>query len=84
LGKTHDCGGTVTRRIGGHARASHSGARRWNGVSNGLFYGNAAQLGHQALAVLAAPTYAFVVTFVLLKLIGLVTGEGAILITDPA
>jgi Amt family ammonium transporter len=43
----------------------------WNGVSDGLFYGNAAQLGHQALAALAAPVYAFVATFVLLKLIGL-------------
>ena len=43
----------------------------WNGVSDGLFYGNAAQLGHQALAALAAPVYAFTVTFVLLKLIGL-------------
>jgi Amt family ammonium transporter len=45
----------------------------WNGVSNGLLYGNAAQLGHQALAALAAPAYAFTATFVLLKLIGLVT-----------
>ena len=44
----------------------------WNGVSDGLFYGNAAQLGDQALAALAAPAYAFVVTFVLLKLIGAV------------
>jgi Amt family ammonium transporter len=44
----------------------------WNGVSDGLFYGNAAQLGHQALAVLAGPAYAFVMTFVLLKLIGAV------------
>src|SRR5262249_50800594 len=44
----------------------------WNGVSNGLFYGDASQLWHQTVAVLVAPTYAFVVTFVLLKLIGLV------------
>ena len=43
----------------------------WNGVSDGLFYGNASQLGHQALAAVAAPAYAFTVTFVLLKLIGL-------------
>ncbi len=43
----------------------------WNGVSNGLFYGNAAQLGHQALAVAAAPAYAFGATFVILKLLGL-------------
>ena len=44
----------------------------WNGVSDGLLYGNAAQLADQALAVLAAPTYAFVVTFVLLKVLGAV------------
>jgi ammonium transporter, Amt family len=44
----------------------------WNGVSDGLIYGNAAQLADQAFAALAAPTYAFVATFVLLKLIGLV------------
>ncbi len=44
----------------------------WNGVSDGLFYGNAAQLGDQALAAIAAPAYAFGVTFLLLKLIGLV------------
>jgi Amt family ammonium transporter len=44
----------------------------WNGVSDGLLYGNAAQLGDQALAALAAPVYAFTATFLLLKLIGLV------------
>jgi ammonium transporter, Amt family len=44
----------------------------WNGVSDGLFYGNAAQLGDQALAAFATPVYAFVMTFVLLKLIGAV------------
>jgi ammonium transporter, Amt family len=43
----------------------------WNGVSDGLLYGNAAQLGHQALADLAAPVYAFAMTFLLLKLVGL-------------
>jgi Amt family ammonium transporter len=42
----------------------------WNGVSDGLFYGNAAQLGDQALAALAGPVYAFCATFLLLKLIG--------------
>jgi ammonium transporter, Amt family len=45
--------------------------RAWNGISNGLLYGHAAQLGHQAIAVLAAPAYAFAATFVLLRLIGL-------------
>ncbi len=42
----------------------------WNGVSDGLLYGNAAQLGHQAAAVLAAPAYAFAATFVILKVVG--------------
>jgi ammonium transporter, Amt family len=44
----------------------------WNGVSDGLFYGNAAQLGDQALAALAAPLYAFGMTYVLLQAIGVV------------
>jgi ammonium transporter, Amt family len=45
----------------------------WNGVSNGLVYGDAGQLGWQAIAAVAAPTYAFVATFVLLRVIGLFT-----------
>jgi Amt family ammonium transporter len=45
----------------------------WNGVSNGLAYGNAAQLGDQALAVLVAPAYAFAATFLILRVIGAVT-----------
>jgi Amt family ammonium transporter len=45
----------------------------WNGVSDGLIYGNVDQLVDQVLAVLAAPVYAFVMTFALLKVIGLVT-----------
>ena len=53
--------------IGFFAQAS------WNGVADGLFFGDPAQLGKQALAVLAAPAYAFGATFVLLKLIALVT-----------
>src|SRR4051794_15214011 len=44
----------------------------WNGTADGLLYGDAAQLGEQAVAALAAPAYAFGATFVLLKLIGLV------------
>src|SRR4051794_30382219 len=44
----------------------------WNGVSDGWFYGNISQLGDQALAALATPVYAFVMTFVLLKAIGAV------------
>jgi Amt family ammonium transporter len=45
----------------------------WNGISDGLFFGDAAQLGWQALAVLVAPLYAFGGTFLLLRLIGLVS-----------
>jgi Amt family ammonium transporter len=45
----------------------------WNGKSNGLLYGDVAQLGHQAIAALAGPAYAFTATFLLLRLIGLFT-----------
>jgi Amt family ammonium transporter len=44
----------------------------WNGVSDGLVYGNAEQLGWQALAVGVTPVYAFVATAVILRLVGLV------------
>ena len=44
----------------------------WNGISDGLAYGNGAQLGDQALAVLTAPPYAFAATFLLLKIVGAV------------
>jgi Amt family ammonium transporter len=44
----------------------------WNGVSDGLLYGNAHQLGWQTIAGLAAPAYAFTATFVLLRLLALV------------
>jgi Amt family ammonium transporter len=47
----------------------------WNGdLGEGLFYGDAALLGDQALAALVAPLYAFFGTFILLKLMGLVIG----------
>jgi Amt family ammonium transporter len=42
----------------------------WNGVADGLAYGNPGQLLDQVLAVLAAPTYAFVMTFIILKVLG--------------
>jgi ammonium transporter, Amt family len=38
----------------------------WNGISDGLAYGNADQLGDQALAALTAPLYAFGATFLIL------------------
>ena len=44
--------------------------RSWNGVSDGLLFGHAAQLGHQALAALVTPVYAFAMTFVILKALG--------------
>ncbi len=47
--------------------------RSWNGVSDGLLYGDAGQLGSQALAALATPAYAFGATFLILKGIGLIT-----------
>jgi Amt family ammonium transporter len=40
----------------------------WNGLADGLVYGESALLGDQALAALVAPIYAFVATFVILKL----------------
>jgi Amt family ammonium transporter len=46
--------------------------RNWNGVSSGLLFGHAGQLGWQVIAALAAPAYAFVGTYVILRLIGLV------------
>ena len=42
----------------------------WNGIADGLVYGNAEQLVDQLLAVLAAPAYAFVMTFIILKVLG--------------
>lgn len=44
----------------------------WNGVSNGLLYGHAAQLGWQAIAAMAGPAYAFVGTYLILRVVGLV------------
>jgi Amt family ammonium transporter len=43
----------------------------WNGISDGLLYGESALLGDQALAALVAPLYAFGATFLLLKLMSL-------------
>jgi Amt family ammonium transporter len=44
----------------------------WNGIADGLFYGNAEQLADQAVAALAAPAYAFGMTYVLLRGLGAV------------
>ena len=45
----------------------------WNGVADGALYGDTAQLGHQVVAALATPAYAFAMTFVLLKVVGAFT-----------
>src|SRR3954469_943381 len=42
----------------------------WNGPGGGVAYGNAEQLLDQAVAAAVAPAYAFVVTYVLLRVIG--------------
>ena len=47
--------------------------KSWNGIADGAIFGDAAQLGHQLLAVATGPAYAFAGTFGLLKLIGMVT-----------
>jgi ammonium transporter, Amt family len=39
----------------------------WNGISDGLVYGESALLGDQALAALVAPAYAFAATYVILR-----------------
>jgi Amt family ammonium transporter len=45
----------------------------WNaGVADGLFYGDAGQFWSQVVAALATPVYAFVMTFILLKLVSAV------------
>jgi Amt family ammonium transporter len=45
----------------------------WNGISDGIIYGNPGQLLDQVLADLAGPAYAFAMTYVLLRAIGFVT-----------
>ena len=44
----------------------------WNGISSGLFYGDAHLFEWQAIAALASPAYAFGATYVLLRAIGAV------------
>ncbi len=44
----------------------------WNGVADGLFYGDAGQFWSQAVAAVVTPAYAFIATFILLKLVGAV------------
>ncbi len=63
--------------IGGMTGALLTGvfaSKVWNAAGNdGLLAGNAAQLGTQALGVLTSLVYASAMTFVILKVLGLVT-----------
>src|SRR5688572_5000945 len=63
----HGVGGTVGALLTGVFAD-----RSLNGLADGLLYGNPGQLGIQATAVAAAIVYSGVVTFILLKVIGLV------------
>ncbi|HEX7792947.1 MAG TPA: hypothetical protein VF456_01290 [Vicinamibacterales bacterium] len=63
----HGLGGTVGALLTGVFAQ-----KAFNGVANGLLFGNPAQLGIQAVAVLSAIVYSRVMSFVLLKLVGLV------------
>jgi ammonium transporter, Amt family len=64
----HGVGGTVGALLTGVLAS-----KAWNGATDGLLYGNAKQLGIQALGVLAAAAFSAAGTFVILKLIALVT-----------
>jgi Amt family ammonium transporter len=63
----HGVGGTVGALLTGVFAQ-----KALNGVADGLFFGNPAQLGIQALAVVAAIVYSGVASFLLLKLVSLV------------
>jgi Amt family ammonium transporter len=63
----HGVGGTVGALLTGVFAQ-----KALNGTADGLLFGNPGQLGIQAVAVLAAIVYSGVMSFVLLKMIGLV------------
>lgn len=63
----HGVGGTVGALLTGVFAQ-----KAWNGVADGLLFGNPGQLAIQALAVLAAIAYSAAGSFILLKLVGLV------------
>ena len=63
----HGVGGTVGALLTGVFAQ-----KALNGVADGMLFGNPAQLGIQAIAVLAAIVYSGTLSFVLLKLVGLV------------
>jgi Amt family ammonium transporter len=63
----HGVGGTVGALLTGVFAQ-----KGLNGIADGLLFGNPGQVGTQLVAVLAAMIYSGVMSFVLLKLIGLV------------
>jgi Amt family ammonium transporter len=63
----HGVGGTVGALLTGVFAQ-----KALNGVQDGLLYGNPGQLGIQAIAIAAAAVYSFGVSFILVKLVGLV------------
>jgi len=65
----HGVGGTVGALLTGVFAE-----KQWNGLADGALFGNPGQLGIQAAAILAAIVYSGVVSFILLKVIGMVMG----------
>ena len=63
----HGLGGTVGALLTGVFAQ-----KAMNGVADGLLFGNPGQVGIQAVAIGAAVTYSGVMSFVLLKIVGLV------------
>jgi Amt family ammonium transporter len=64
----HGLGGTV-----GAILTGVFAQKAWNGMTDGLLFGNPAQLGIQVVAVLAAMVYSGVLSFGLLKLVDAIT-----------
>ena len=64
----HGLGGTMGALLTGVFAS-----KNWNGTVEGLLHGNPGQLGIQAIAVVAAIAYSGVASYLLLKVIGLVT-----------
>ncbi len=65
----HGVGGTVGALLTGVFAE-----KQWNGLADGALFGNPGQVGIQAVAILAAIVYSGVVSFILLKIVGLVIG----------
>ncbi len=63
----HGIGGTVGALLTGVFAQ-----KAWNGVADGLLFGNPRQLGIQAIAVLATVIYSALATIVVLKVVGAV------------